>query len=78
MAKRYKSTIASRYLRSYTSDPEDYREAEAETRAARRARARKRQVKAHKRRQAGKIVHVRGYCRRGKRSAAQVEREMPF
>lgn len=53
----------SRYRRR-KGDTQYEREVYEETRKVKRARAKARQVKAHKRKQAGKVVHVKAYCRR--------------
>lgn len=53
----------SRYRRR-KGDAEYEREVYEEKRANKRARAKARQVKAHKRKMAGKVVHVKAYCRR--------------
>ena len=53
----------ARYRTSY-SNVQEQREAYEAQRARKRARKKSRQVKAHKRRIAGKVVHVKAYCRR--------------
>lgn len=51
------------YRRSYR-DAAEQREGEQERAARRRKAATRRKVAAHKRKVAGKVVHVKGYCRR--------------
>lgn len=53
------------------SEAEDYKRRKAGRRQARQARA-------AKRRQAGKVVHVRGYCRRGASRFLSGDEGMPF
>lgn len=53
------------YQRGYSRWGARYaKEADAERKKRRAALRKSRNVKAHKRRQAGKVVHVKAYCRR--------------
>lgn len=67
----------SRYRRR-KGDADYEREVYEETRAVKRARRKARQVKAHKRKAAGKIVVVKAYCRRPARRRQTGDKGMPF